>query len=125
MCLVKQTKILRKLLEISCIFVKENGSREQFTTDQVLTFLLEDDHTKENAGSADKTLDDYLRVILTDSEDDRSGAVEVSSTDSNDSNSSESDGERSNAERRAQKIMQGVLHLAYLNPDCTESVLSG
>ena len=83
--------------------MKENGGRERFTTDQVLEFLLEDDHTNENAGRCQEAFDDYL-VILTDFEDDRSGAMEVPKADSNDGNSSESDSERSNVERRTQKI---------------------
>ena len=57
--------------------MKENGGRERFTTDQVLEFLLEDDHTNENAGRGQEAFDDYLGDILTDFEDDRSGAVEV------------------------------------------------
>ena len=97
--------------------MKENGGRERFTTDQVLEFLMKDNHTNENAGRSQEAFDDYLGVILTDFEDNRSGAVQVASADSNDGNSSDSDGERNNAERRTQKItvckvckMYSILH---------------
>ena len=62
---------------------------QPFTTYQVLAFLLEDDHTNENADRGEEIFDDYLGVILADSKDDRSGAVEVPSTNSSDGNSSE------------------------------------
>ena len=105
------------------------AAAQRFTTDQVLAYLLEDDDTNENADRGEETFVDYLGVILEDSEDDRSGAVEVPSADSSDDNSSESDDERSNeegksTERNDVRGMQDVLHLAYPNPDNTESVLS-
>lgn len=104
------------------------AAAQRFTTDQVLAFLLEDDHTNENADRAEETFDDYLGVILADFEDDRSGAVEVPSADSNDGNSSESDGERSNEEVGVQKITAykvcKMYYILHTLTQITESVLS-
>lgn len=90
----------------------------------MLAFLLEDVSTNETADRSEETFEDYMGDILADSEDDHSDAVEVPSTNSNDSNSGESDGERSTKEANRTEDKDIGTEDLYPNPDNTESMLS-
>ena len=124
MCSANRAKYSVKHWKLRVYSLKKMAAAQRFTTDQVLAFLLEDDFTNETADRREETFEDYVGVILADSEDDRSDAVEVPSADSNDSNSGESDDERSAEEANRTEDKDIGTQDVYPNTDNTESMLS-